>query len=204
MDIVSPARRSAMMSRVRGKGTKPELIVRSMAHRLGYRFRLHVKGLPGSPDLVFPRSKLALFVHGCFWHRHGGCAYAYNPKSNVPAPHEHVPRLSAAMFSNRRQSRPQAAGRPSLRLSNINSPIGIHLYRKIDLDTRQTARFFPSPGTSSAEAEPATGHQKTLGAVYIEALACIPSSRTCRNHAIRFSSHRVPPGSRLFARNGRG
>jgi DNA mismatch endonuclease (patch repair protein) len=83
MDIVSPARRSEMMSRVRGKGTKPELIVRSMAHRLGYRFRLHVKGLPGSPDLVFPRSKLALFVHGCFWHRHDGCAYAYNPKSNV-------------------------------------------------------------------------------------------------------------------------
>jgi DNA mismatch endonuclease, patch repair protein len=83
MDIVSPARRSAMMSGIRGKDTKPERIVRSTAHQLGYRFRLHVRGLPGSPDLVFPRRRLALFVHGCFWHRHKGCACAYTPKSNV-------------------------------------------------------------------------------------------------------------------------
>jgi DNA mismatch endonuclease, patch repair protein len=72
VDIVSPGRRSEIMSRIRGKGTKPELIVRSAAHRLGFRFRLHVRKLPGSPDLVFPRRKLALFVHGCFWHRHQG------------------------------------------------------------------------------------------------------------------------------------
>jgi DNA mismatch endonuclease (patch repair protein) len=83
IDIVSPARRSEMMSRVRAKGTKPELTVRRMAHGLGHRFRLHVSRLPGSPDVVFPRWKLALFVHGCFWHRHRGCRYAYNPKSNV-------------------------------------------------------------------------------------------------------------------------
>jgi DNA mismatch endonuclease, patch repair protein len=83
MDIVSQARRSEMMGRIRGKGTKPELIVRSTAHRLGGRFRLHVKGLPGSPDLVFPRRNLVIFVHGCFWHRHKECAYAYSPKSNV-------------------------------------------------------------------------------------------------------------------------
>lgn len=69
MDIVSPSRRSEMMSLVRGKGTKPELIVRSMAHRLGYRFRLHVKGLPGSADLVFARRKLALFVDKYREHR---------------------------------------------------------------------------------------------------------------------------------------
>jgi DNA mismatch endonuclease, patch repair protein len=83
MDIVSPARRSQMMSRIRGKGSKPELIVRRMVHSLGYRFRLHARYLPGSPDLVFSRRKLALFVHGCFWHRHKGCPYAYNPKSNI-------------------------------------------------------------------------------------------------------------------------
>jgi DNA mismatch endonuclease (patch repair protein) len=83
MDIVSPMRRSEMMGRIRGKGTKPELVVRSTLHRLGYRFRLHVRGLPGSPDLVFPRRKLALFVHGCFWHRHKGCAFTYTPKSSV-------------------------------------------------------------------------------------------------------------------------
>lgn len=83
VDIVSPARRSAIMGRIRGKGTKPELLVRSAAHQLGFRFRLHVKYLPGSPDLVFPRRKLALFVHGCFWHRHEDCPCCYVPKSNI-------------------------------------------------------------------------------------------------------------------------
>jgi DNA mismatch endonuclease (patch repair protein) len=63
--------------------TMTNLIVRSTAHGLGHRFKLHVKDLPGSPDLVFPGKKLALFVHGCFWHRHQGCACAYRPKSNV-------------------------------------------------------------------------------------------------------------------------
>lgn len=82
-DIVSPAKRSAIMRRVRGKDTAPEFAVRRMAHHLGARFRLHMKKLPGSPDLVFPRRRLALFVHGCFWHRHRGCRFAYNPKSNV-------------------------------------------------------------------------------------------------------------------------
>src|SRR5258708_12078875 len=71
------------MSRIRGKDTKPELIVRSAAHRLGYRFRLHVKTLPGKPDLVFRSRNVALFVHGCFWHRHAGCPYCYDPKSNI-------------------------------------------------------------------------------------------------------------------------
>jgi DNA mismatch endonuclease, patch repair protein len=83
VDIVSPARRSELMGRIRGKGTKPELAVRSVAHRLGYRFRLHVKKLPGSPDLVFPSRKLVLLVNGCFWHRHEGCPYCYVPKSNI-------------------------------------------------------------------------------------------------------------------------
>lgn len=82
-DIVTPARRSEMMSGIRGKGTKPELLVRSAAHWLGFRFRLHVRKLLGSPDLVFPRRKVVLFVHGCFWHRHEGCPYCYVPKSNI-------------------------------------------------------------------------------------------------------------------------
>lgn len=83
MDIVSRQQRSKMMSRIRGKGTKPEMVVRRMAHGLGYRFRLHRRDLPGSPDLVFPRLKLVIFVSGCFWHRHEDCRYAYMPKSNV-------------------------------------------------------------------------------------------------------------------------
>jgi DNA mismatch endonuclease (patch repair protein) len=83
MDIVSPERRSAMMSGIRGKDTKPEIAVRQLAHRLGYRFRLHRRDLPGTPDLAFPGRRKVVFVHGCFWHRHAGCRFAYRPKSNV-------------------------------------------------------------------------------------------------------------------------
>lgn len=71
------------MSRIRGRDTTPELIVRRMAHGLGLRFRLHRKDLPGRPDIVFPRFRAAVFVHGCFWHRHNGCRFAYTPKSRV-------------------------------------------------------------------------------------------------------------------------
>lgn len=83
MDIVDQQTRSRMMGRIRGKDTKPELVVRRIAHRLGYRFRLHRRDLAGSPDLVFPRLRKVVFVHGCYWHRHPGCRFAYSPKSNV-------------------------------------------------------------------------------------------------------------------------
>ena len=82
-DIVDSKRRSAMMARIRGRDTAPELAVRRIAHRMGLRFRLHRKDLPGRPDLVFPKHRLVVFVHGCFWHRHQGCKYAYTPKSRV-------------------------------------------------------------------------------------------------------------------------
>ena len=75
---VTPAR-SANMSKVRGKNTKPEMAVRRAAHALGLRFRLHHRDLPGTPDLVFPGRKTAIFVHGCFWHRHPGCSKAGPP-----------------------------------------------------------------------------------------------------------------------------
>ncbi len=83
MDILAPAQRSDLMSRIRGKNTKPELAVRRAAHALGFRFRLHRRDLPGCPDLVFPRLGKVVFVHGCYWHRHPRCRYAYSPKSNV-------------------------------------------------------------------------------------------------------------------------
>ncbi|MFK7699334.1 very short patch repair endonuclease [Pseudomonas caspiana] len=83
MDVVDRATRSRMMSAIRGKDTKPELIVRSFLHAQGYRFRLHRKDLPGKPDIVLPRLKVCIFVHGCFWHRHVGCRYAVMPKSRV-------------------------------------------------------------------------------------------------------------------------
>jgi DNA mismatch endonuclease (patch repair protein) len=71
------------MSRIRSKNTKPEMIVRSMLHRMGLRFRLHDRKLPGNPDIVLPKYKTVIFVHGCFWHRHSGCRYAYTPKSRI-------------------------------------------------------------------------------------------------------------------------
>lgn len=83
LDIVSPTRRSKIMGQIRSSGTKPELAVRKCAYRLGFRYRLNRKDLPGSPDLVFPKRNIALFVHGCFWHRHKDCKYSYMPKSRV-------------------------------------------------------------------------------------------------------------------------
>ncbi|MBZ9770352.1 DNA mismatch endonuclease Vsr [Mesorhizobium sp. CA6] len=83
MDRLSPERRSYLMSRVRSKDTTPEMVVRKLVHRLGYRFRLHSCSLPGKPDLVFPSRKKIIFVHGCFWHRHLGCAKATVPKSHT-------------------------------------------------------------------------------------------------------------------------
>lgn len=82
-DVVDPPTRSRMMSGIRGKNTKPELIIRRYLHSCGFRFRLHRKDLPGQPDLILPKYKTVIFVHGCFWHRHGGCKYATSPKSRA-------------------------------------------------------------------------------------------------------------------------
>jgi len=72
-----------MMAGIKNKNTKPERVLRSALHRRGLRFRIHDRRLPGSPDIVFPKWKVALFVHGCFWHRHEGCRYATTPATNV-------------------------------------------------------------------------------------------------------------------------
>lgn len=80
-DILTPEKRSWNMSRIRDKNTKPERIVRSALHRMGFRFLLHRKDLPGKPDIVLPKHRTVIFVHGCFWHRHKNCKYAYTPKS---------------------------------------------------------------------------------------------------------------------------
>lgn len=79
MDVLTPEQRSRNMSRIRSTDTKPEKRVRSLLHGMGYRFRLHVKTLPGSPDIVLPKYRTVVFVHGCFWHRHAGCKYASVP-----------------------------------------------------------------------------------------------------------------------------
>jgi len=82
-DRFDQKKRSEIMSRIRGKDTKPEKLVRSLLHRMGYRFRLHVDSLPGKPDIVLPRHKKVIFVNGCFWHGHKNCKRASRPQSNA-------------------------------------------------------------------------------------------------------------------------
>ncbi|MFZ2387098.1 MAG: very short patch repair endonuclease [Polaromonas sp.] len=82
-DVVDAATRSRMMAGIRGKDTKPELIVRKFLHQQGFRYRLHPRHLPGVPDLLLPKYHTVIFVHGCFWHQHPGCRYATMPKNNA-------------------------------------------------------------------------------------------------------------------------
>lgn len=81
-DHLNKERRSWNMSRIRSKNTKPEMLLRSSLHRMGYRFRVCVKDLPGKPDIVLPKYKTVIFVHGCFWHRHKGCKKCTMPSTN--------------------------------------------------------------------------------------------------------------------------
>ncbi len=82
-DRITQEQRSWNMSRIRSRNSKPEKTVRSLLHRGGYRFRLHVRYLPGTPDIVLPRYRTVIFVHGCFWHQHPGCKHAHTPRSRV-------------------------------------------------------------------------------------------------------------------------
>ena len=83
MDNLSKEKRSWNMSQIKSKDTTPEILLRSILHCAGLRFRLHVKKLPGRPDIVLPRFKTVIFVNGCFWHHHTGCDYAYIPKTRT-------------------------------------------------------------------------------------------------------------------------
>src|SRR5437868_8968504 len=83
-DTISREHRSWNMSRIKNRDTSPERIVRSVLHRMGFRFRLQGRKLPGRPDIVLPRHRIVVLVHGCFWHRHSRCRFTYTPKSNVP------------------------------------------------------------------------------------------------------------------------
>lgn len=82
-DVHSKETRSYNMSRIRSKDTKPELLVRKFLHKNGFRYRLHVKDMPGKPDIVLPKYKTVIFIHGCFWHGHEGCKYATIPKTRT-------------------------------------------------------------------------------------------------------------------------
>jgi len=82
MDIVDKQTRSRMMANIKGKNTKPEMTIRSLLHRQDFRFRIHDKSLPRTPDLVFRKYKAVIFVHGCYWHRHESCKLTSTPKQN--------------------------------------------------------------------------------------------------------------------------
>ena len=107
MDKLDPQRRSENMRRIRSKNTKPEVILRSLLHRRGYRFRVHVKELPGKPDIVFHSRRKAIFVHGCFWHQHSGCREGRIPGLRreywVPKLARNVKRDAAAIRSLKAQ-----------------------------------------------------------------------------------------------------
>lgn len=110
-DRLTEERRSALMARIKGKNTVPELAVRRLAHSLGYRFRLHRPDLPGTPDLVFPSRRKVIFVHGCFWHGHG-CSKGRLPKSKLDF---WAPKIAANRRRDARQRRLlKAAGWSSL------------------------------------------------------------------------------------------
>lgn len=82
-DVVDKQTRSRMMSGIRGKNTRPELLLRHALHKRGFRYRLHDRKLPGRPDLVLPKYRAVIFVHGCFWHRHPGCRYTTTPSTRT-------------------------------------------------------------------------------------------------------------------------
>lgn len=82
-DVHTPQQRSYNMSRIKGKDTKPEMLVRRFLHAYGFRYKLHDKTLPGKPDIVLPKYKTVIFVHGCFWHGHKNCKYATIPKTRT-------------------------------------------------------------------------------------------------------------------------
>lgn len=81
-DVFSKEKRSWIMSRVKGRDTKPEILVRSFVHRMGFRFRVHRRDMPGNPDIVLPRHKKTIYVHGCFWHGHKRCCRSKRPTTN--------------------------------------------------------------------------------------------------------------------------
>ncbi len=102
MDSLSPRERSRRMSLIRAKDTKPEMRLRRLVHSLGYRYRLHRRDLPGTPDLVFPGRMKIIFCHGCFFHRHANCKFARLPKSRLSF---WLPKLNANRARDARQAR---------------------------------------------------------------------------------------------------
>jgi len=136
-DVFDRATRSRNMAAIRGQHTKPELLVRRYLHSRGLRYRLHGRGLPGRPDLVFRRLKTVVFIHGCFWHRHTGCHNAVLPKSNAAF---WLAKLTGNQARDRRNAvRLRRAGWRVLTIweCELNETSLARLYRKITAPVRR-------------------------------------------------------------------
>ena len=106
VDVVDSATRSRMMAGIRGRDTRPEVALRRALHARGLRFRLHRKGLPGRPDIVFPGRRAAVFVHGCFWHRHPGCRFALRCRQRGGIAHKGCRVMAGLTHSELHPARP--------------------------------------------------------------------------------------------------
>ncbi|WP_342066249.1 very short patch repair endonuclease [Achromobacter kerstersii] len=141
-DVVSPEKRSQMMSGIKGKNSLPEMLVRKVLFAMGYRFRLHRRDLPGTPDITMPGYKIVIFVHGCFWHAHQGCKYAKTPstrtefwtaklRANVDRDQRTVDKLTELgwrvliVWECSTRDREAAAGLPTVLRQWINSDVSL-------------------------------------------------------------------------------
>ncbi|MXW40845.1 MAG: DNA mismatch endonuclease Vsr [Synechococcus sp. SB0668_bin_15] len=146
-DIMDSKRRSELMAGIRSCNTTPELAVRRIAHRMGLRFRLHRKDLPGRPDLVFPKHRLVVFVHGCFWHRHEGCRHASIPKSRTDF---WMTKLAANVARDRRQEAAlQALGWQVLVIWGCETGDSMAVERRLAALTRSSGPLLKQESTPS-------------------------------------------------------
>ena len=154
-DTLSTEERSRLMAKIKGKNTAPERAVRSLLHRAGYRFRIHVRGLPGTPDVVLPKYRAVVFIHGCFWHRHRNCKIATMPQSHKKFWSEKFARNVANDARHRRKLR-----RLGWRVVTVWSCQLRHPERvlaKIEKALKPRYRCAPDPLPMVAEARPVYG-----------------------------------------------
>lgn len=160
-DTLSSEQRSRLMAKIRGKNTGPERIVRSLLHRAGYRFRLHVRALPGTPDVVLPRYRTVVFVNGCFWHRHVGCKIATTPKSHRKFWTEKFARNVANDRKHRRQLRRMGWRVATVWSCQLKHPERVlaKIEKALDPPRRRAAKAPAAPGRLPmvAESRPAYG-----------------------------------------------
>ena len=189
-DLVTRATRSRMMGRIHSFNTAPERAVRSFLHRSGLRFRLHSRMLPGTPDIVLPCWSTAVFVHGCFWHRHEGCRFAYTPRSNVA-----FWRMKLGQRGPRQAKRPPASTK---RLACANH-LGVPDHRERPRETRanhsraeqvRSVMRLAAKMLAAVEVSAARSHQHELNAGRLRLALGLPAERTSGELTLRFCSAR--------------